>query len=252
MNIRKALTFVQEHGDALARARAAALLEWKPPAPEALAAVEELLQRERVEDTCQALLALQDLGLEAHALAQRGLDLLLARQEADGGWFDASTGEPEPPWLSQGEEAGRLYLSARVAAILVAFGRAAAPAADRALDLLLKHQLEDGTFVGFPRQTSWQALPLLAHRLGQRSGPAQNILRSLSADLAEPGWTPAQFAQMLRHLLVAGYTMETPLVRTSWEQLLMRQREDGAWTGQSDDVLSTLDVMWCWKRIVIK
>jgi hypothetical protein len=253
VNIRKALTFVQEHGDTLARARGAALMEKAAPTPEILAEVERLLGTGRIVDACQALLALQDLGLGSHPLAQRGLQSLLARQEEDGSWFDAAAGEPAPRWLSQGEEAGRLYLSARVGALLVAYGRAEEPAADRVLDLLLKHQLEGGTFVGFPRESSWHALPLLARKLGRSSGPAQNILFTLSQELAEPGWTPAMFAEMLRNLLTAGYTMETPLVRASWEQLLMRQGEDGAWASEGgDDVQSTLDVLWCWKRIVLK
>jgi len=49
--------------------------------------------------------------------------------------------------------------------------------------------------------------------------------------------------------------METPLVRTAWEQLLLRQDQDGTWAseeGVAGNIHSTLEVMRCWRRIVKK
>jgi len=144
-------------------------------------------------------------------------------------------------------------VTAWVSSLLVAYSCHEEPAANKALDVLLKYQLEGGLFEGFPLHTAWYALPLLAQVLGPRSGPAQNILLGLARELASPEWVPAMFAAMLYNLLLAGYGMETPLVRTTWEQLLLRQREDGAWAseeGGTGDVRSTVEVMRCWRRIV--
>jgi len=270
VNVRKALTYIREHGDSLARARAEALLAWTPPPAEVVALLEQAqspaggwpagLEAGRAPDiagTAAVLFALLDLGLESQPLAQRGLDFLLAQQEQDGGW-PATAALPYPPWRGEGEppaEGLRLYSTALLSSLLVAYGQAESQFAERTLDLLLNRQLEGGVFLGFPRHTAWCALPLLARRLGLRSGPAQNIVSTLSMELAGGDWFPSMFAAMLRNLLLAGFGMETPLVRQSWEQLLMRQREDGAWeseSGPSDDLRSTLEVLWCWRQVIVQ
>lgn len=268
MDIRKALSFVRERGDALARARAEALLQEALPPAEVVAGLEALQGPEggwpaelhpglpeSVVGTWAGLRACQDLGLLGRPVAQRGKAFLLARQSPDGGWEDpGAEGRPSPRWLSQGEEAGRLYVTALVSSLFVACGWGKEPALGRTLDLFLKHQQEDGTFHGFPRQTTWYALPLLATSLGRQSGPAQNILLTLGREIGEGGWFPGMFAALLFNLLISGYGMETLLVRQAWKQILMRQREDGAWEGEDgkDAVQSTLEVMRCWRRIILK
>ncbi len=265
MNIRKGLSYVQEHGDALAQARAAALLDDIPAPLEVLA---ELEQRqgpsgawpsaelaESVGATCVALRALSDMQQQKHPMAGQALFFLAGRQDLEGGW-PFLPGEELPrlgPRPENAGEAGRIYLTALVSEQLVAYDQAEGPAAQLALDFLLKYQLEGGAFAGFGRQSSCSALPLLANRLGKGSGPAQNILVSLGRQLAEPDWFPSTYARMLRSLLLAGYRLDTPLVRTAWEQILMRQGEDGGWAsdlGESDVVETTLDVLWCWKELV--
>ncbi len=268
MDIRQALQFVKEHGNTLDQARAAVLVELLPAPPEARALLEQAQGDEGgwpldlpaggaagVGGTCRALEIAQDLGLAGQPAAQRGLQFLLARQEGDGGWNDPMpTDAPAPFWQARGAEAGRLYLTAWASSLLVAYGRTAEAGATRALDFLLKYQLEGGLFEGFPRHTAWYGLPLLARLLGSRSGPAQNILLALGRELTEPDWHPAMFAALLHNLLLAGYRMETPLVRMAWEQLLLRQKPDGGWAGPdgASDVESTLAVMRCWRGIVIQ
>jgi len=268
LDIRQALDFVRAHGTALDRARAETLVAWMPPAPEAVRLLElaqspdggwhpdQAAGPSTVPGTCAALALAHDWGFVEVPLVYRGLGYLESQQQPDGGWQDAAMpGAPSPRWLSRGEEAGRLYVTAWASSLLAAFGRHNEPAAGRALDLLLKYQLEGGLFAGFPLHTAWYALPLLARVLGTRSGPAQNILLGLSGQLGEPGWFPSMYAEMLYSLLLAGYGMETPLARMAWEQLLMRQRDDGAWAsedGDAGDIRSTLEVMRCWRRIVQK
>ncbi len=263
MDIRKAMTYIQTHGDDLARARATALFEGTPP-PESLLDTLRSLQDEEggwpvgleagrpasVLQTCRVLLALEDLGQARSAPARRGLAFLSLRQEADGSWWEQTAGDPPPFWLQEGEEAGRLYLTALVSAVLVTCGRSEEPAADRALDLLLNRQLAGGRFVG-PRLTAAYALPILAVRLGRRSGPAQNILHTMAQEF-RADWPPAHSAILLRNLLRAGFGLETPLVRTLWEHLLMGQNEDGSWDEQdeAERVFTTLEVVGCWKRIL--
>ncbi len=264
MNVHKAMAYVQEHGDALARARAEVLMKMAPPLSTVAARLAEV-QREdggwpadldetlpsSTGGTCAILLALQDLGLQGQPMAQRGLQFLLTHQEEDGGWSGRTYPLP-PQFGEEAGEAGRICLAALVGSVLAAYGQGKGPAASTILDFLLRHQQEDGLFAGFSRHTAWYALPILALNLGQRSGPAQNILSSLTRELGERDWFPSMFAALLRNLLLAGYNMETPLVRHVWEQLLMRQREDGAWpseAGEPDTVRSTLEVLWCWKQI---
>jgi hypothetical protein len=269
VDIRQALEYVRANGTPLDRARAETLVAWMPPAPEAVQLLEQAQgsdggwplemaagQPSTVSGACEALALAHDFGLVEVPLVYRGLEYLQSRQEPDGGWQDAAApGAPMPRWLSRGEEAGRTYLTAWVSSLLVAYNRHGEPAAGKALDLLLKYQLESGLFDGSPLHTAWYALPILARVLGAHSGPAQNILLGLGRELAAPDWFPSMFAAMLYNLLLAGYGMETPLVRTTWEQLLMRQREDGAWAsedGASGDLRSTIEVMRCWRRIVQK
>ncbi len=268
MDIRKALDFVRGQGDALTRARAEALLQESPPPAEVIAGLEALqgpeggwpaeLQPglpESVVGTWAGLRACQDLGLLGRPMAQRGKEFLLARQGTDGGWEDPGVeGRPQPRWLSRGEEAGRLYVTAQVSSLFVACGWGKEPALGRTLDLLLKHQQEGGSFRGSSRQTTWYALPLLATLLGRQSGPAQNILLTFGREIGEGGWSPGAFAALLFNLLISGYGMETPLVRQAWEQILMRQRQDGAWEGEEgeDALQSTLEVMRCWRRVILK
>lgn len=268
MDIRKALDFVRTHGTPLDRARAEALVAWMPPSPEAVRLLEQAQdadggwplplapgQPSTVPGTCEALALAHDWGLLEAPAVHRGLAYLQAHQLPGGEWEDTGTpgAATTPRWLTRGEEAGRLYVTAWTASLLAAYGRHKEPAAEKALDALLKHQLEGGLFAGFPLHTAWYALPLLARALGMRSGPAQNILLALGRQLAEPGWFPSMFAEMLYNLLLAGYGLETPLVRATWEQLLMRQGEDGSWEsedGAAGSVRSTLEVMRCWRRIV--
>lgn len=269
MDIRKALDYVRAHGSALERARAETLVAWMPPAPEAVALLERAQRADggwplglaegrpsSVGGTCEVLFALHDFGLHEQLLAQRGLQYILAQQGAGGEWQDwPAPATAQPRWLTRGEEACRLYLTAWASSVLVAYGRADGAAAHRAIDVMLKFQQEDGLFPGFPFHTAWYGLPLLAHSLGMRSGPAQNILLALGRELAAPEWFPSMFAAMLYNLLLAGYSMETPLVRAAWEQLLMRQGDDGVWAsedGEAGAVRSTIEVMRCWHRIVKK
>jgi hypothetical protein len=261
------MSYLREHGDPLAVARGAAMVEDALPAPKIVSYLEELQgddggwpldlkadQPGGIGETCEILFALMDLRLGEHPMAGKGLAFLLEQQEADGGWQERGTDrQPLPRWQRHGEEAGRLYLTALVSSVLVAYARVEEPAADRALDLLLKHQLEDGTFAGFPRHTTWSALPLMASRLGLRSGPARNIVLTLSREFGEEGWFSSMFAALLRNLLIAGYRMDLPLVRNSWEQLMLRQEEGGFWNseeGPEGTARSTLDVLWCWKRVI--
>ncbi|MBN1483844.1 MAG: terpene cyclase/mutase family protein [Chloroflexia bacterium] len=266
MNIRKALAYVREQGDNLALARALALIEQRKAEGELLTRLQEsqgsnggwaasALEEtgESPAGTIDMLWALLDLGLHQEPMAQRGLEFLHSQQQDEGAWWQpAPEQEPLPFWQRHGNEAASLYLTARASAVLVAYDRADTPAAERALDALLKHQQHDGTFVGLPCYTSWQALPMLARRLGRNSGPAQNILNYSSRQLAENDWSPAMFGAMLRNLLLAGYGMDNNLVRRAWEQLLLRQAQDGSWHNEQGTVAtvhSTLQVIFCWRWI---
>ncbi|MGC8873829.1 MAG: hypothetical protein ACP5SI_05195 [Chloroflexia bacterium] len=268
MDIRKAQAFVEAQGDGIARARAQALLEGTAPPSQVVNELEALVgprggwpaglepgAQEAVPETVEMLFALADLGLSRHSLTRRGLTFLLEQQDPDGGWTDrVPRGDPLPRWQRQGEEASRLYLTAWTSSVLVAYGCEEEEPVTRALDMLLKWQLEGGVFAGFPRHTAWYALPLLARRLGRRSGPALNIIRTLSLAMREPGWFASMFASLLHNLLLAGYRLETPLARLAWEQLLLRQEENGSWAseeGESDAVRTTLEVLWCWRQVTL-
>ena len=159
-----------------------------PPAPEAVQLLEAAQGADggwplplaagrsgSVAGTCEALGLAHDWGLLEVDSVRRGLGYLEAQQQADGTWRDAAVpGEPTPRWLVQGEEAGRLYLTAWASSLLAAYNRHNEPAAGKALDVLLKYQLEDGLFAGFPLPTAWYGLPILARVLGARSGPARS------------------------------------------------------------------------------
>jgi hypothetical protein len=125
MDTEKAIAYVQAQGNAVERARLAAIL-WDEPPPEA---------------------ALRELA---------------ALQKPDGGWdeVEAVRALNPPQWMMPGRIETRVWLTAFCAHVLIRFGYAEAPGTTCPTDFLLAHSDETGRLAGYLRAT-WIALPML-------------------------------------------------------------------------------------------
>jgi len=235
MDVEKAIAYVQALGDAVERARLAAIL-WDEPPPEAalreLAALQKaaggfaywIREVSSVCDTAYVLQWFDDLKVYRGPVVDRACRFLLDRQQEDGGWDEVSS---PPEWMIPGRIETRVWLTAFCAHVLIRFGYAEALGTRCPTDFLLAHCDESGRLAGYLRAT-WIALPRLAFYPGPDSEPFQQALAVVEANFS-PDWEGAYLAWLLRCLQDAGLPAEHPLVARCLADLICKQRPDGSW-----------------------
>lgn len=219
-----------------------------------------------VDDTCMALLVLQNARAAGPADAQqaamgRGLTWMLGMQNSDGGWasFDRDN---DKRWLTEVPFADHnamidpstADITGRVLECLATFPGygPSHPVVERAVRFLHKDQRPDGSWYGRWGVNhvygTWQVLRGLS-RIGEdmESPPARRAVRWLTMHQnPDGGWgesiasyddpaqvgrgvsTPSQTAWALMGLMAAGETA-TPPVQSGLRYLLDRQDEAGTW-----------------------
>lgn len=236
----KAIEHVQTHGNAIERARLAAILWQQPPPEEALQALAAMQQADggfarragqtsSVSGTVRVLFWLDDLRTYRGPLAEPACRFLLARQHDDGGWDEAGTvGAPgEPAWLASSRIEARARLTAWCAHVLIRFGYAEADGTRCPAGFLLAHGDEAGRLAGGLRST-WMALPMLALYPGPDSEPFRRALAVVASGYS-PERRGSHLAWLLRCLQDAGLPSAQPLVARCLADLERAQRADGSW-----------------------
>ncbi|HET7768033.1 MAG TPA: prenyltransferase/squalene oxidase repeat-containing protein [Chloroflexota bacterium] len=177
----------------------------------------------------------------------RALAFIAARQQPDGTWQEDVTSLPAsaavPPWLTPGDAAAALYLTANCGYWLGALGGAdyAGPAM-AAADAIERELTEDGRLPSFPH-SYWLAAGLL-HRADRTLAAARVLDRLRMAIL--PDVTASGLAWLVTCLAAAGVPAHHPTVRSAVQRLGPLQQPDGRWRsddGPARDVHATLEAL---------
>ena len=256
----RARTFVRRHGSPIEQARATSLLDDRPPAeaPPELALLQnphggfpfELVagQPTTLNHTALVLRWLKELRQAESETAKGAFAYVLSRQTRRGIWREGPDIRtlPIPLWMDAESTAGDVYTTALCAGTLV--GRAGAELAlDRALVWLQPQQGRDGLLEGFKLPASWMGVPVFVEQLGHEARPTRRLVAGLGAALS-PEWTTGMLAEMLSHLLDAGYEIKTEVVARAWEMLQTMQQPDGSFAAAEEEesaagiTLTALDV----------
>src|SRR5688572_6054403 len=266
----RAIAFVEAHADPSERERLRALLDGAAPSE---ATADAVLAGQRgdggyapfwapdysgLDATCFRLALAEQLGVSpaagtdaepspAAAHVARALAFIAARQLPDGTWQeDVSALTPEaavPPWLTPGDSAATLYLTANCGYWLGTLGGAdyAGPAM-AAADALERELTEDGRLPSFPH-SYWLAAGLL-HRADRTLAAARVLDRLRMAIL--PDVTASGLAWLVICLAAAGVPAHHPTVRGAIQRLGPLQQPDGRWAsddGPARDVHATLEAL---------
>jgi hypothetical protein len=240
MHIDRAIAYVQTRGDAVERARLAAIVWDEPPTETALQELAALQRPDggfaywvrETSNVCDTAFVLQwfdDLKVYRGPLVDSACRYLLGRQRKDGGWdeVEAVRALNPPEWMIPGRVETQVWLTAFCAHVLIRFGRAEAEGTHCPANLLLAHRDETGRLAGYLRAT-WIALPMLAFYPGPDSEPFRRALAVVGASFS-PDWEGAYLAWLLRCLQDAGLPATHPLVARCLADLERKQRPDGSW-----------------------
>lgn len=247
INIERARLFVDEHGTAVERARAAALVDNRKPeqAPDEIRALQNADggfpvglvagRPSALSPTAYVLTWLRELGLRKSPEAQRALALISQRQLRSGIWRE----QPEvqqfdvPLWMDPDSTAADIYTTALCAGTLAVLGADELPV-DIAANWLQKQQARDGVLTGFRAISSWLAVPAFAQIYGRETRATRRLIGGLGGILSEE-WSAGMLAWMLQSLLDAGYTRRTELVDRAWNMLVAAQQPDGSFAPDEDE-----------------
>ena len=240
LDARAATAYVEERGNAIERARLAAVLRDEPPSEAALRALAALQRPDggftywmpQVSNLCDTAYVLQwfdDLKVPKGPVVERACRFILDRQQTDGGWDEEETiREHNPPeWMTPGRIETRVWLTGFCAHVLIRFGYAEAPGSTCPTDFLLEHMDEQGRLAGYPMAT-WIALPMLHFYPGPDPKTFDRALAVAEADYASQ-YDSAMLAWMLRCLKDVDLPFDHPLVAHTLDDLEGQQRPDGSW-----------------------
>lgn len=259
MDFKAAVSFIEERGTDLEKARLRWILHGVQPDPDIVGPFLELQNADggfpfRMEPghpsalnhTHGALLRMDELGMLGSSPAQRALEYIINDQKDDGGWdenprlaeFDT------PPWGTPGDLRARVYLSSQSAFWLGAGGYRDHPAFQKALDYLIPHQEDSGRFRGF-LHTTWIASSVY---LMAGDPYLEQMRASLDALMAVPvsEWVDSQISWALGCLGKAGLSKTHPFVERCLGALIRRFGAGGSWAsedGESQKVGAALEAV---------
>lgn len=251
-----AITYVQESGDELERARLAGLLGRPRPEPKA---ARTLLGRQNddggfpvgmipgrpssIAATATALHWMQDLRLLPSSYVERAVAFFLMVQRPDGSWEESpAVLKFDPPLLIRpGTPLARTYCTALPAGWLARLLGGRHDAVQRAAAQLRMRGDAD-----WPADEPVQVVALVTATLIMADGPtAPAAVAGMAALHAVPPdtWNADRIADALLALSTAGLPLDDALITTGLERLLGMQRPDGGWSsehGSDRDVDLTL------------
>lgn len=248
MDITKSVSFIEQKGSELEKARIRRILYGVKPELDAIQPFIELQNDDggfpydmvqgnlsTVDNTLSALWWMDELGMLKSPTADKALGYLLAVQRDDGGWDEdpSITQYDLPPWVSPGDLPTRLYLSSYSAYWLAIRSYKTHPAFQKALDFLLKHQDESGKFYGF-LHTTWIATSVFIMAGDQYSEVATKSLQVL-LDRPLSQWEDSQISWALDCLGKAGLPKDHPFIEECLAELLHRQKPNGSWFSEDGE-----------------
>jgi hypothetical protein len=248
MDGESAIEYVLVYGNAVDRARLAAILWDEQPSERVL---EELAafqnpdggfayrlqpgQVSSVGNTAFALRLYDDLKVRRGSTVERACRFLLDHQQEDAGWDEVDAVRTLNPseWRTPGRIETRVWLTGYCAHMLLRFGYAEAMGTRCPTGFLLAHRDEAGRLTGYLRAT-WIALPILAFYPGPHTEPFQQALAFVEASFS-PNWKSSYLAWLLRCLGDSGLPADHPLVSRCLADLESKQRPDGSWESEDSE-----------------
>jgi hypothetical protein len=242
INLTGALSYIDQKGNLLDKARLLYVLMGEAPPGEA---VRPLLEKQNpdggfpsrprgenpssVDNTITALWQFNEVGMLESESARRGLAFLEASQSADGSW-DENPNLPNhdlPPWIVPGELTTRLYLTAYAAYWFAICGRKG-PVFEKAVQYLTAHQDAQG---GIPSylHANWISTSTLI--LAGETAAAERGMAHLAARPWDE-WEDSQIAWALDCLGSAGLGQAHPFIAAGLADLAARQEPDGSWASE--------------------
>jgi squalene cyclase len=251
MDVAKSISFIEENGTDLEKARLRYILYGAKPEPDVIQPFIKLQNANggfpfglvqgnpsALNNTLVALLRMDELGMLDSSTANRAFQYVLVAQKDDGGWDEEASiaRYGSPPWASPGEPWARLYLSAQSAFWLAVGGYRGHSGFQRALDFLLKHQEESGRVQGFLHNT-WIATSVFVMAGSRYTEVVKKGLEAMmTAPLSE--WVDSQISWALECLGKAGLPKDVPFVEKGLAELVWRRRVDGSWASEDGEARS--------------
>jgi len=249
-NLEQAIAYIRQHGSPLELARLHAALGEKAAVEEARQQVTALQNADggwpyrqqegapsSLAATHHALTWLTELGLRNDPIVQRGLDFLLATQQADGSWRESEQIQAlnPPDWMSSENALATAYLTADSAYHLAVDRDAELDAVAEACNYLYQLELEEQ----YP-QTIWIMGALFTIAEGEESEVAQ-ATRAYLEERLDGQWDAGALAWLLNTYLNAGIAPSTPLLSRARTLLENAQQANGSFASDDGDPF-TLDV----------
>lgn len=254
-----AISYVEQHGTELEKARLHYILYGTRPSSEVVYSLHRVQNSDggfplgmlqdnpsTVDSTLTALWQMDELGMLESLSVSQAVSFLLVSQKDDGGWDEDPdiTKYDLPPWINPGDLKTRIYLTAYSAYWLACRGYQSQTAFKRALVFLRKHQNEAGKIFGYAHST-WIAVSVFLMAGDPYSDIARKCLQYL---LNKPlsSWVDSQLAWALDCLGKAGIPKEHPFIQGALAELLRRQSAEGSWLsedGEKHTAVATLEVL---------
>ncbi len=248
-NLEQAIAYIRQHGSSLELARLHAALGEKAEIEDARRQVAALQnpdggwpyrqqegQPSSLAATHHALTWLAELGLRSDATGQRGLDFLVAAQQADGSWQESQQilALNPPGWMSPENAMANAYLTADSAYHLAVGRDAQMDAVTNACNFLYQLELEEQ----YP-QTIWIMGALFTIAEGETSEVAV-ATRAYLEERLDSQWDASALAWLLNTYLNAGIAPSTPLLTRARALLEEAQQPNGSFSSDDGDAF-TLD-----------
>jgi hypothetical protein len=264
VEIQQAVTFIEEHGSSLEKARMGCIVHGMTPQAEEIHDFLGLQNDDggfpyqlahgnlsTLNETTVALWWLEDLDLLHSPTTQGAFEYLLSVQSTDGSWDeDPRIAQYDlPPWIQVGDRKTQLYLSANASYWLAIGGYMRNPALRKAIHFLIRNQEASGRFYGY-LHTTWIAAATLLMAGERYDQVARRAIQALSGQSVS-SWADSQIAWALDCLSRAGLPGDHPFAKGCINELLRRQKPDGSWAsedGEGSAVSASIQVLKVFKR----
>lgn len=260
MDVQKAIRFIEENGTEMDRYRLNYLLTQERNDVVPLSYLRGLQNEDGgfpynnkkgnlscINVTSLNLSLMIELGLTASDNCRRTLEYLLRVQGKDGSWDQApAISQYNPPfWNTPGDLKVKMWLTACTLNNLLKLGYRESEAVRKATQFLLKHQDEDGKFVGF-LQATWISVGIFGQLEGSNSENVKKALIVIERNSEQLENDPPNLTWCLECFYVAGISKDDPVVKRCIDQVIKLQRQDGAWSsgdGAERTVSTTLGAL---------
>lgn len=251
MDIQKSISFIEEKGSSLEKARFNCILHGTRPKKVDTQSFIDLQNTDggfpfgmekgnlsTINETTVALWWMEELELLGSQTAKRAFSFLMATQKTDGSWEeDLRIGQYDlPAWLQLDDLRTRLYLSAYATYWLAVGGYTHLPVVRKAIHFLIRNQDNTGKFFGY-LHTTWIAAGVLLMAGNRYTKVAELGIQALSGKiLAE--WDDSQIAWALDCLSKGGLPKDHPFIEGCLKELFRRQKSDGSWASEDGEAFA--------------